>query len=285
MATGGRRAAIGVVMLAATSLLSAVPVQAQPVRSTRGRVVVVYAPPRDPGHRNIHLILRRQRVLERLSEVVRLVRLPRRLTLRLEGCDGEPNAWYDPERHAVTMCYEMAASVRDLAPRKASPAGITRDQAIRGPIAQIFLHEISHALFHLLHVPIFGREEDAADQLASLLLLHLAPARARDLVTGSGYFFAALGRQEVADQSSFADVHGTSWQRFYNLACLAYGSDPRHYADIVAKGYLPKERAETCGEEYEQVAYAFERLVGPHLREPPHRGARLQRAWQAPQSR
>lgn len=248
---------------------------------SRGRVVVTYVKPSDPAHDEIYRALRRQRVLERLAKVVRLIRLPRRLTVRLKSCGGEANAWYDPESRILTMCYELVAGIVALAPHEASAAGITRAQAIRGPVAQILVHETGHALFHLLRVPVFGREEDAADQLAALILLHLAPAQARDLVGGSGYFFVTLGRQEAVDQSSFANVHGLSWQRFYSLACLAYGSDPRRYADIVAKGYLPTERAATCGEEYKQVAYAFERLIGPHLWVPLRRGTRLRRAWQS----
>lgn len=220
-------------------------------------------------------------MLERLAEVVRRVRLPHRLNLRTKGCDGTANAWYDPEIHTVTLCYELVAGIVALAPHETSPAGVTREQAIRGPIAQILVHETGHALFHLLRVPIFGREEDAADQLAALLLLHLAPGQARDLVGGSGYFFVALGRQEAVDKSSFANVHGLSWQRFYSLVCLAYGSDPRRYADVVAKDFLPAERAETCGAEYAQVAHAFKTLIGPYLRGHQHRGAHLRRAWQA----
>jgi hypothetical protein len=272
-------------VLSAAILLSGIPGHARPVRHARERVATIYMTPHDPEQRAIYEFLRQQRVLERLGGVVRLVRLNRRLTLRMKNCDGEPNAWYDPDSRAVTLCYEMATGVVDLAPRKASPAGVTREQAIRGPIAQILLHETSHALFHILHVPIFGREEDAADQLAALLLLHLAPAHARDLVYGSGYFFATLGRREALDKGAFADVHSTSWQRFYSLACLAYGFDPHRYADLVAKGYLPKERATMCGEEYKQIAYAFERLIGPHLRVRPRDGAHLQRAWRSLESR
>lgn len=275
------RGAIRRVLLTAALVLSAAPVAARPMVPGRGRVVVAYVKPSDPVHGAIYRTLRRQRVLERLGAVVGLIRLPRHLIIRAKGCGGEVNAWYDPESHTLTMCYELVAGIIALAPHEASAAGVTREQAIRGPVAQILLHETGHALFHLLHVPIFGREEDAADQLAALLLLHLAPARARDLVGGSGHFFVTLGGREAVDASSFANVHGLSWQRFYSLACLAYGSDPRRYAGIVAKGYLPTERAATCEEEYRQVAYAFERLIGPHLRGRLQRGARLRRAWQS----
>jgi hypothetical protein len=47
--------------------------------------------------------------------------------------------------------------------------------------------------------------------------------------------------------------------------CIAYGADPKLFGDVVAKRYLPKERAEGCADEYHQAAFAFETLIGPHL--------------------
>jgi len=62
-------------------------------------------------------------------------------------------------------------------------------------------------------------------------------------------------------------VHGVPAQRMFNLLCMAYGADPTLFADLVDKGDLPRERAETCGEEYQQVAYAFEKQIAPHMDE------------------
>lgn len=246
-----------------------------------GRIQVVYERPKKAAYRAIYDAMRERRVLERVGAVVGLVRLPTRLTYRLKECAGELNAWYAPENRSVTLCYELVDSVVSAAPRVKSPAGVTRQEAIRGPVFQILLHESGHALFDLLHVPILGREEDAADQVASLILLHLAPADARTVVNGGAYFFATTAREEPVDKGAFADVHGLSWQRFYNLACMAYGSDRRRFRAIVAKNYLPKERAAGCGEEYAQVAFAFRKLIGPHLRVRPVGGTRLRRAFRS----
>jgi hypothetical protein len=54
-------------------------------------------------------------------------------------------------------------------------------------------------------------------------------------------------------------------QRFYNLLCIAYGADPQLFGDFVEKGYLPKERAEGCKDEFQQVAYAYQTLIAPHI--------------------
>ena len=59
--------------------------------------------------------------------------------------------------------------------------------------------------------------------------------------------------------------HGTPAQRAYNLLCIAYGADAKLFGDFVTKGYLPKKRAEGCGDEYHQVSHAFETLIGPHI--------------------
>ncbi|GJD65700.1 DUF4344 domain-containing metallopeptidase [Methylobacterium frigidaeris] len=254
---------------------------AGPSMQDGGHVRVVYEAPRTAAYRGIYREMREHRVLERVGAVIGLVRLPTRLTYRLKECAGELNAWYAPESRSVTVCYELLASVAQAAPRTKSPAGVTRQEAIRGPVFQILLHESSHALFDLLDVPILGREEDAADQIASLILLHLSPADARMVVMGSGYYFATTARDEPVDRGAFADVHGLSWQRFYNLTCMAYGSDERRFRTIVAKDVLPKERAEGCGQEYAQVAFAFRRLIGPHLRVRPGGDERLRRAFRS----
>jgi hypothetical protein len=65
--------------------------------------------------------------------------------------------------------------------------------------------------------------------------------------------------------SDFSDVHGTPAQRFYNVLCIAYGADEKLFARAVESGALPKERAEGCAEEYDQVAKAYERLIAPHV--------------------
>jgi hypothetical protein len=60
-------------------------------------------------------------------------------------------------------------------------------------------------------------------------------------------------------------VHGLPAQRFYNLLCMAYGANPELFKDIVEDKYLPKERAANCAREYQQVRYAFQKLIVPHV--------------------
>jgi hypothetical protein len=120
----------------------------------------------------------------------------------------------------------------------------------------------------MLQLPVLGREEDAADQVSAYIMLQLGKVEARRLIGGVAYAYKAEadGATAPPTMTSFADVHGTPAQRFYNVLCIAYGADKHLFGDdIVEKGYLPKDRAEDCENEYRQAAHAYEKLIGPHV--------------------
>ena len=237
---------------------------AQPALHT-DRFRVVYEAPKNGAHQQLYDDLKSRHVLEKFREFLSFIRLPRILTLKLAGCDGDDNAWYDAEDLTVTVCYEYLAAVRAKAPPTTTPEGVTPEGALRGPLLEVFLHEIGHALFDQLRVPILGREEDAADQFAAVMMLHQGPRAARDSVLGVAWMYAHDARAETIDRKLLANVHGLSGQRFYNLLCIAYGAEPALFADLIDRKYLPEGRAESCEDEYRQVAYAMRKLMGPYI--------------------
>ena len=122
-------------------------------------------------------------------------------------------------------------------------------------------------MFDMLKLPVFGREEDAADQVAAYTLLQFGETESRRLIAGTAYAYHM--DEEKIDPcrtiEDYADEHGTPAQRFFNVLCIAYGADTKLFGDIVSKGYLPKSRAEYCEEEYEQVQDAVDLLIVPHI--------------------
>jgi hypothetical protein len=241
---------------------------------------IKYVEPVSPDHRPVFKLLKDARGLEKIRELLSPIRLPRRLLLRVMGCDGISNAWYDGD--SVTVCYEYLDEIWKNAPDKTTPTGIAPVDTLVGPVMDVFLHETGHALFDILQVPLFGREEDAADQFSTFVMLRFAKEEARRLILGSAYQYKGdLSSPTVTmPRYKFADEHGTPVQRFYNLMCTAYGSDPKLFADVVDKEFLPKERAEGCEEEFSQVAFAMQKLIAPHLdRKLVHK---LKRQWLPP---
>jgi len=231
------------------------------------RVSIRYVPPKNPTHQLVYTEMKQRGGLEKLQKLLSPFRLPSTLRISLDGCDGEPDAFYDYDDTAITICYEYIAELLENMPKETTPSGIAPFDTVIGPLFEISLHEVGHALFDMLNLPVFGREEDAADQVAAYILLQFGESEARRLITGTVYAYNIEEKKtdRCRTLEDYASEHGTPAQRAFNLLCIAYGFDKKLFSDIASKGYLPKTRAEYCEEEYEQVQYAFETLVHPHI--------------------
>jgi Putative metallopeptidase len=186
------------------------------------------------------------------------------LAIKLAGCDGEADAFYD--ENVITICYEYVDELWHNMPKKTAIPGFAPFDTVVGPFVDTSLHEFAHSLIDVFNLPVLGREEDAADQIAAYTYLQLGPVEARRLVMGTAYAYLSEAKRERSPSSKkFSDEHGTPEQRAYNLMCIAYGADTKLFGDLVSKGYLPKERADQCEEEYEQIQDAVEILIQPHV--------------------
>jgi hypothetical protein len=233
--------------------------------SKTNRVSIRYVPPKNPAHQEIYTKLKQRGALEKLQKLLSPFRLPRTLRISLTGCDGEADAWYEDDD--ITICYEYVAELVKNMPQETTPSGVAPIDTVIGPMFEVSLHEFAHALFDILEGPVFGREEDAADQVAAYSLLQFGKSESRRLIVGTAYAYNMDEKKidQCRSMEDYADEHGTPAQRFYNVLCIAYGSDRRLFGYIVNKGFLPKTRAEYCEEEYEQVQDAVDLLIVPHI--------------------
>jgi hypothetical protein len=258
-------------MTAAFVLIS--PITTIAAEQQTNRMVVEYVPPTNPAHQALYRRLMERRVLEKLQEVFSPFRLPVELKLRTVGCDGVSNAWYQKPAPGssspptVSVCYEYLAEIQQSMPLETTPAGTTPMNAMLGQFFYVFAHEMGHAVFDVLGVPVFGREEDAADNFATYIMLRFGDEEARALITGAAYSYKKYvqGSHVTVPLAAFSDAHSAPAQRFYNLLCTAYGSDPTRYGDFVEKDYLPTSRAGSCKREYNTTAFAFRELIAPHV--------------------
>ena len=233
--------------------------------SKTNRVSVRYVPPKNPAYQQIYTELKQRGSLEKLQKLLNPIRLPRTLRISLTECDGEADAFY--EDSAITICYEYIDELVKNMPQETSPGGVAPIDTVIGPMFEVSLHEFAHALFDMLELPVFGREEDAADQVAAYTLLQFGESEARRLIAGTAhaYHMDETKVDPCRSMEDYAGEHGTPAQRFFNVLCIAYGADTKLFGDIVSKGYLPKTRAEFCEEEYEQVQDAVDLLIVPHI--------------------
>ena len=187
--------------------------------------------------------------------------LPFDIMIAFKDCDG-PEASYDNQTHEITLSYDLIPDYYDLFSVEIRN-GAKLDQAVRGAITFAFFHELGHALIDAWKLPITGKEEDAADQLACLILIEETEEGEQMALDGarSLKIYAELTRGE---EKLYWDEHSLDEQRFYDILCMLYGHDPENYAYLVKDRSLPLERAELCNEDYAKLKASWQTLLAPH---------------------
>jgi hypothetical protein len=233
-------------------------------------VSIIYEPPENPAFQDLYDLLRERHALESIQEILRPFRSPEALTIKTAECKAI-NAWYRREnfKPTVTVCYELLKHILGSLPNEDNPDGLTPADAAVGQFFFVTLHEVGHAIFDILDVPMFGHQEDAADNFATYIMLQFGEGQAHRLIGGAAWSWRAyLGdykKNPVVPTrlSAFAGDHGLPQERFYNLICLAVGADHVGFADL--ENYLPASRAPHCSYEYQTLVRAFEKEITPHI--------------------
>lgn len=89
---------------------------------------------------------------------------------------------------------------------------------------------------------MLGRQEDAADRLAALVLLELPLVQARRVIDAIACLFLSQAPEETLDQAALVEEHSLTAQSLYHLLRLAYGADRGTFGHLVEAGALPKAR-------------------------------------------
>ena len=233
-------------------------------------VSIIYEPPENPAFHDLYDLLRERHALESIREILSPFRSQEALTIKTAECKAI-NASYGREsfKPTVTVCYELLKHILGSLPNEDNPDGFTPADAAVGQFFFVTLHEVGHAIFDILDVPMFGHQEDAADNFATYIMLQFGEGQAHRLIGGAAWSWRAyLGdykKNPVVPTrlSAFAGDHGLPQERFYNLICLAVGADHVGFADL--ENYLPASRAPHCSYEYQTLMRAFEKEITPHI--------------------
>src|SRR5258705_2640529 len=222
----------------------------------------------------MHSALISQRALDAIvGELKKKIALPFDIRVLLEECGGNTDAYYDPDAHEITVCYDLLDGYYYLFSRELK-ARTARNEAAKDATVAVFLHEIAHALIDGWQLPITGREEDAADQFATLWLINGMP-EGEQMALNSAGSFKLRADLEKGQTKVYSDPHSLDEQRFYDTICLLYGHNPERYEYLIANGTLPVMRASQCEEEYARINKSWQTLLAPHLVSPTARSSVL----------
>jgi hypothetical protein len=230
----------------------------------QSQVVVAY-PPVSNLHMQQRQVWMQNRLFENLFEPLVQIKWPRQLAMVAAEC-GQANAFYNPQQHAITICYEFADELDQLFSQTQLPQE-QQGLYFAGTLIFTLLHEVGHAVIGEFNIPAVGREEDAADQFAALGFVASSNNNAQ-LLMGPLWWFQLHARQNFflgfdmrEPTRLYADEHGVDEQRFYNISCLLYGSNPSAHQEVIANGMLTPERARRCPSEYQKIRRSWELLL------------------------
>lgn len=188
--------------------------------------------------------------------------LPQDIYLSVNNC-GVANAFYDPDSKEIIMCRELVTLFAQGFAKEFEDKGEAA-QAVEDSTMFVFFHELGHALIDIYDLPVTGREEDAVDQLAALIVADGSEEGAASVFNGA-VAFTVLDGDEL-HESAFWGEHSMGLQRFFNIICMLYGQDPEAHKDLVNEEVLPKQRAQRCPSEYQRIEKAWGTLLSPHIK-------------------
>ena len=177
---------------------------------------IEYVPPKNAKLATAYNLVQQRGALEMMRKVFAPLRLPVPLTIRTKDCDGVSNAYYQRENDqpTISICYEYLVEIWNVMPKETAAAMVTASDAVIGQLFFALAHEFGHAVFDIFDIPVFGREEDAADQFATYMMLQFGEDRAHRLITGSAFSYREFIKNHkqkpnvVVPLRTFSSDHG-----------------------------------------------------------------------------
>jgi hypothetical protein len=147
---------------------------------------------------------------------------------------------------------------------------IDRVEFVVGNTLFWLLHEMAHVLISEMHLPVLGREEDAADTYAVLTMLEIGTNFSQRVLVhaAKGWFLNDRRDQQIGEKPLFYDEHNLNQQRAYQIVCLMVGSDPEKFKDLANETKMPESRQKTCRRDFAKASSAWDTVLMSHRRAP-----------------
>lgn len=179
---------------------------------------------------------------------------------------GDQGPLYDPETHQVHMPYEFYQQALDYFKKNQydKKFGKSAQAGAIDTVLHTLLHEAGHAYIADQNIPILGKEEDAVDNFAALMMIEYVENGEDAAISAADMFaFESEDRPDYYDFGEYIDEHSFDLQRYFSTLCLVYGSNPEQHKsllDEVENDYLA-DRKDFCIYQYQAVSQNWHRYL------------------------
>ncbi|GAD88331.1 hypothetical protein VHA01S_004_01040 [Vibrio halioticoli NBRC 102217] len=175
---------------------------------------------------------------------------------------GDEGPLYDPSIHTLFIPYSFILEAQHYFSQN-RPADEV-NQGVLDTLMHTLLHEAGHALVADVEIPILGREEDAVDNLATIIMLEYLEDGAQVAINAADMFsYESEEGSEYYDFGEYVGDHSFDLQRYFATLCLVYGSDPKAHADLLneVEGDYLAEQKEMCEENYQNLSFNWHQYL------------------------
>jgi hypothetical protein len=147
----------------------------------------------------------------------------------------------------------------------------------------VLQHEIGHLFVGEFDLPVLGKEEDAADSLASVMLLSQGTETAQQALrdAADGWYLSEYAKGDEFEDSDFYDEHSLDLQRSFAVVCLMVGADPDLFGDTADEYEMDEDRQARCAFDYQQAVSSWVQLLEPRTVKDGKTGAGINFVYEA----
>ncbi|MGF1757179.1 DUF4344 domain-containing metallopeptidase [Photobacterium sagamiensis] len=246
------------VLLSLSSLLASSALAAQ------NNIVIEYQTTKGQEDKSVQQLIEQSGVNETLVELSNAhFAFNETLTIRYGGEEGP---MYDPETHTVHVPYSFVAESLQYFKKNDYQNEFGKEPQLGAidTFLHTLLHEAGHALVADQNIPVLGKEEDAVDNFATLMMINYVEEGDDAAISAADMFaFESENRPDYYDFGEYIDEHSFDLQRYFSTLCLVYGSDPEKHQkllDEVEKDYL-SERKDFCIDNFQQLDHSWHQYL------------------------
>ncbi|KGY13033.1 hypothetical protein NM22_05985 [Vibrio tubiashii] len=225
--------------------------------SASNNITIRYLTPENSAEAKLKSEIEQSGVNQTLTELSDDL-FPFNKTLTIEY-GSEDGPLYDPDKHVVQMPYQFYQEALDYfkGNKYNEKYGKSAELGAMDTVLHTLLHEAGHAYIADQNIPILGKEEDAVDNFAALMMIEYVENGADAAISAADMFaFESEDKPDYYEFGEYIDEHSFDLQRYFSTLCLVYGSNPekhRNLLDEVENDYLA-DRKDFCVYQYQNIA-------------------------------
>jgi len=156
----------------------------------------------------------------------------------------------------------QSASAFDLSGLSKTERAETIRFAVNNSLFTLY-HEVAHLLIDKLNLPVLGREEDAADNIATWILLQKKTPDANDTLVDAarGWRLTGDSFNNVFTDDDYASGYSPERQRSLQIVCMMVGADGAAFREVANYYQIHAARQDTCFYDYDMLDRSMRGLL------------------------